>query len=274
MAAVVFSDLDGTLLELATYSWEESRPAVERLRARGVPLVLCSSKTRAEVEHYRRELQLDAPFIVENGSAIFIPEGSFGSGESLPKPCHGCSIIELGLPAAEIRRRLAGLGAGLGLDLSGYADLPQPEIRRLTGLDEEGARRASRREYSETLLRARLTPGSLRRFEEALAARGLQGAPGSRFLTVTGGGADKGEAVRRLLELYRREDPALLSVAVGDGANDAPMLSAVDLPYLVQRPDGSWAEMEIARLARVEAVGPAGFRRVVEDLCEGPLHRP
>jgi mannosyl-3-phosphoglycerate phosphatase family protein len=254
VAAIVFSDLDGTLLTLETYSCEEARPAVELLRSRDIPLVLCSSKTRAEIEHHRRELALDAPFIVENGSAIFIPAGQ------------GCSVIELGLPAAEIRRRLADLRSEPGLDLRGYADLPLDEIRQRTGLDEEAARRASRREYSETLLQESVTPAALDRLQEALAACGLSAAGGSRFVTVTGCGADKGQATRLLLDLYRRRDPSLISVGLGDGPNDGPMLAEVDLPYLVQKPSGAWAEIDVPRLVRVEGVGPAGFRKVIGEL--------
>lgn len=256
MAAIVFSDLDGTLLALETYSCEEARPAVELLRSRGIPLVLCSSKTRAEIEHHRRELALDAPFIVENGSAVFIPAGQ------------GLSVIELGLPVVEIRRRLAGLRTELGLALRGYADLSLAGIRRLTGLDEEAARRASRREYSETLLEESFTPEALGRLQEALAACGLSGAAGSRFVTVTGHGADKGQATRLLRDLYLRQDPSLISVGLGDGPNDGPMLAEVDLPYLVRKPSGAWAEVDVPRLVRVEGVGPAGFCKVIRELFD------
>jgi mannosyl-3-phosphoglycerate phosphatase len=264
--AVVFSDLDGTLLELETSSSKEARPAVDLLRARGVPLVLCSSKTRTEIEHLRRELALDAPFIVENGSAVFIPAGSFDGAGNLPRPRQGYMAIELGLPVGEVRRRWASLRAELGVEFRGYGDLSLRELRRHTGLDEAGARRASRREYSETLLLEDLTLAARNRLQEGLAARGLSGAVGSRFFTVTGLGADKGRATRLLLELYRREDPSLISVGLGDGPNDGPMLAAVDLPFLVQRPAGTWAEVDVARLVRVGSVGPAGFREAVTEL--------
>lgn len=254
MAAVVFSDLDGTLLALDTYSCEEARPAVEILRSRGIPLVLCSSKTRAEIEHHRRELALDAPFIVENGSAVFIPARQ------------GYSMIELGLPVGEVRRRLVDLRGELGRDLRGYADLSPAEIRRLTGLDEKAARRASLREYSETLLEESFMPDALDRLQEALSACGLCGSAGSRFVTVTGRGADKGRATRLLLDLFRRQDPSLISVGLGDGPNDGPMLTAVDLPYLVKKPSGAWAGMDVPRLVRVEGAGPAGFCQVIAKL--------
>lgn len=273
MGAIAFSDLDGTLLDLVTYSCEVARPAVELLRARGIPLVLCSSKTRAEMEHYRRELALDTPFIVENGSAIFIPEGCLDEGGPPEGLVQGFSVIELGLGVGEIRARLAGILGELGLDLRGYADLSPPEIGRRTGLDEEGVRRASQREYSETLLQESFNPETLDRLQKALASRGLSGVAGSRFFTVTGRGADKGRATRLARKLYQLQDPSLISVGIGDGANDGPMLAEVDLPYLVQKPDGTWAEMEIeiARLVRVDGVGPAGFRKMVGAIVEEKL---
>ena len=46
---VFFTDLDGTLLDHATYKWTRARRALTTLRRRGIPLVIVTSKTRAEV---------------------------------------------------------------------------------------------------------------------------------------------------------------------------------------------------------------------------------
>ena len=238
MSLVVFSDVDGTLLDRDTYSWEAARPAVERLRQRRIPLVLCTSKTRVEVEHLRRELGIADPFIVENGSAIVFDDGG---------------LTELGLPYSEIRERLVRTG----LSFSGYGDLSLEEICRLTGLDPEAARRAARREYSETLFRWQ------EGLETALAAQGLFGVQGTRFFTVTGQGADKGRAVRLLLAKLREDDAGLRSIGLGDSPNDAPMLAEVDVPVLVQRPGGVWAEIDLPGLRRVEGVGPVGVLEAV-----------
>ncbi|UCH52084.1 MAG: HAD hydrolase family protein, partial [Chloroflexota bacterium] len=62
---VIFSDLDGTLLDRATYSYDKALPTVDYLRERGIPIVFCSAKTRVEQEVYRRELKVFHPFIVE-----------------------------------------------------------------------------------------------------------------------------------------------------------------------------------------------------------------
>jgi len=44
------------------------------------------------------------------------------------------------------------------------------------------------------------------------------------------------------------------------------MLQVVDLPFLVQRPDQTWAAMDIPQLTRIEAVGPEGFSAVINNL--------
>ena len=63
---IVFSDLDGSLLDHDTYDWAPARPALEALRESGIPLVLVSSKTLAELDDYRRQLDLRHPVVAEN----------------------------------------------------------------------------------------------------------------------------------------------------------------------------------------------------------------
>ena len=71
---VIFTDLDGTLLDHHTYSYDAARPALERLRKSEIPLIMVSSKTRIEIEVLRTEIGNREPFIPENGGAIFIPD--------------------------------------------------------------------------------------------------------------------------------------------------------------------------------------------------------
>ena len=53
---VVFTDLDGTLLDHTSYSHQAAEPALEAIRERRIPLVFCTSKTRAEVEQDRKSV--------------------------------------------------------------------------------------------------------------------------------------------------------------------------------------------------------------------------
>src|SRR3989339_344329 len=99
---IVFTDLDGTLLDHDTYAYDEARPGLDRLAAEGVPLVLVSSKTRPEIEELRARLGNRHPFVPENGGAIFIPRDC---GLDIPpeaKAMGDYRVILLGRPRAEI----------------------------------------------------------------------------------------------------------------------------------------------------------------------------
>lgn len=260
---VVFTDLDGTLLELETYAYDQAQAAVEWLNTRQIPLVFCSSKTRAEQEFYRQALKVEAPFIVENGSAIFIPEDYFDFAYPYHRAPPGYRVIEMGVPVARIRQALSEIRTDLGFSYWGYADLSLLEICQLTGLDENQARRACQREYSETLLKFNFTPQTLKRFQAALARRGLACITGSSFYTISGQRSDKGQAVRLLVNLFRRKFGTVISVGLGDSPNDAPFLALVDYAYLVQKPDHSWFSLNLPHLEKVQGVGPAGWQSVI-----------
>jgi len=45
---------------------------------------------------------------------------------------------------------------------------------------------------------------------------------------------------------------------LGTAPNDLPMLSAVEIPVLVQQPGNVWEEMDLPNLYRVKGVGPEG----------------
>ncbi|WP_297062512.1 HAD hydrolase family protein, partial [Thermococcus sp.] len=73
---VIFLDLDGTLLG-EDYSPEKAGPVISELTRRGYEIVINTSKTRFEVEHYLNAWGLEKPFITENGSAVYVPEDHF-----------------------------------------------------------------------------------------------------------------------------------------------------------------------------------------------------
>jgi len=73
MLQIVFSDLDGTLLDHRTYDYSPALPALAKLQEKQIPLVFCTRKTAAEMIPFRKEIKNKDPFIVENGGGIYIP---------------------------------------------------------------------------------------------------------------------------------------------------------------------------------------------------------
>ena len=84
MELIIFTDLDGTLLDLDTYSFKKAKPALklikkENKKEKNIAVVPCTSKTAEETKFYLKKLKIKEPFIVENGGAIYIPKGYFST---------------------------------------------------------------------------------------------------------------------------------------------------------------------------------------------------
>ncbi|EMR5910806.1 HAD-IIB family hydrolase, partial [Enterobacter hormaechei] len=68
---LVFTDLDGTLLDFHTLDWQPAAPWLAKLRDKQIPVILCSSKTTAGMQDMQQELGLGGlPYIAENGAVI------------------------------------------------------------------------------------------------------------------------------------------------------------------------------------------------------------
>ena len=74
---LIFTDLDGSLLDHHSYSFKPAVEMLEKLESKGIPVIPITSKTMAELLPLRKLLNNHHPFIVENGAAIYIPHGYF-----------------------------------------------------------------------------------------------------------------------------------------------------------------------------------------------------
>jgi len=72
---IIFTDLDGTFLDYNTHSFSALEHILIRLKKLDVPLIFCTSKTRAEIEALRQKCHNSHPFISGNGGGVFIPKG-------------------------------------------------------------------------------------------------------------------------------------------------------------------------------------------------------
>lgn len=268
---IFFTDLDGSLLNSGTYSFEAALPALEALRSLHVPVILVSSKTRAEIEPLRRRLDHHDPFIVENGGAVFVPLNTFDFPLERSRRRSAYHVIELGTPYALLRDVLKQIEDSVDTPLRGFGDLSLDDIMGATGLSREEALRAKLREFDEPFL----LDGPPELVEEVchqIVTRGLRWTKGGRFFHLTGPN-DKGRAADILLRCYQRQwrldglHEDLETVGIGDSLNDLPLLLSVDRPVLVQKPDGSYdPDINLPGLIRAPGIGPAGWNQAVLDL--------
>ncbi len=261
---LIFTDLDGTLLDHHTYSFKPALPALKALKERHIPLIICTSKTRAEIEKWRQELQNDHPFISENGGAIFIPKGYFSHKFCFEREKNNYLVIELGTPYSHLREILSRIRDSLGLALKGFGDLSDEEVARLCGLSTEEARLAKKREYDEPFLLDE--ENLLKKIQKAAGLSNFQVTRGGRFFHLMGEN-DKGVAFRLLTDIYRKNSEHIETIALGDSLNDQSMLRAADHPVLVQKPDGSYdPEVKLPSLRFAPGIGPAGWNEAVLEL--------
>lgn len=243
---LIFTDLDGTLLDHESYDFGPARPMLERLAGMQVPVILASSKTAAEISEWQQRLGLTHwPAIVENGAAVH--DGRFDDTAYL-----------------RLRAALAGTAA----PFRGFGDMTDAETADVTGLPIDEARLARRRAYSEPGVWTGSEAG-LDAFLDALAAQGISARRGGRFLTLSYGGTKAG----RMAEISARFRPDV-TIALGDAPNDAEMIAGADRGIIIRNDHGPGlpplpGEAE-GRILRTQAAGPAGWTegltRVLRDL--------
>lgn len=260
---VVFSDLDGTLLDPATYRWEPAGPALEALRRAGAPLVLVSSKTRAELEAWRRRLGNLHPFVVENGGAVYVPLGYFPFSLADAVERDGYQVVPLGRPYPELVRALRDAAAETGVQVVGFHQMTPGQVRRHARLSWLEARLAKQREYDEPfLIRGRTDPSPLL---AAIERRGLRWTRGGRFYHILGEN-EKAAAVHRLICAYRNLYREIRTLGLGDGWNDVSFLKLMDIAVVVKSPAASEICAALPGARQTCQPGPQGWSQAVLEV--------
>ncbi|MEQ6250026.1 HAD-IIB family hydrolase [Sulfitobacter sp. HNIBRBA3233] len=248
---VVFSDLDGTLLDHETYDWSPAKPALDLLKSIPAPVILCSSKTAPEVAVLQEAMGLtDYPAIVENGA------GTIGAEQSRPS----VALYK------RLREVLDSIPANLRKDFAGFGDMSDEEVAEITGLSVGGATRARDRSFSEPGLWYG-SDADRESFIAALAHQGVSAREGGRFLTLSFG-RTKGDA---MAQLATRFAPAR-TIALGDAPNDIEMIAAADYGVIVANPQRNplpeLAGEREGRIRRTTQPGPEGWNKAIHDLVQ------
>lgn len=255
---IVVTDLDGTLLDHETYAYSPAEPALRQLRDLGVPLVLASSKTAAEIQPLRDRLGFShCEAIVENGSGILEPHESTGQSDETYR---------------RLRRTLNQLPGALRGQYQGFGDWTAQEVSERTGLSIEDAGNARIRRFSEPGLWLG-SDADRDRFITAARAAGLTVQQGGRFLTLSFGG-NKAERMMEIAGRRHRADrggkPYI--VALGDAQNDVAMIEQADLGVIIPNPAHKGLPRlegeDTGRIIRAASAGPAGWNEIIMSLLE------
>jgi mannosyl-3-phosphoglycerate phosphatase len=259
---IIFTDLDGTLLDHYSYSFDKAMPALQLLKEKNIPLIICSSKTRKEIEYYRRKLDNSLPFISENGGGIYIPMEYFKFQISNFKSEENGDyhVIRLGARYSDLREVIRGL-QNEGFNVKGFGDMTVEELAEIANMSIDEARMAKERDFDEPFV----FDGSEtdeQRLLEAIISKGFNYTQG-RFFHILGN-SDKGKAVSILIDMFKRKFGEIITIAIGDSPNDIPMLGKVDYPIIVQKPDGSYnRKIDMPNLIKADGIGPDGWNKAI-----------
>ena len=287
---LVLTSLDGSLLDLESNSYGAARQALAALERRSIPLVLYSLRTRAQLEHVRRQLRLEHPFICEDGSAVYVPEHYFPAGILDERWQHRPPyyVYALGLPYARLRSILQQVRQDSRLDLIGFGDWTASELAAATGIPLEEAERAQQREYSEIFsysgdpetLREAFAQQEANLTQHLLRVRQLHFSSLPQwYLTgwvqpVTEPHFSPGEeAVRRLLDCYQRHLGPVQALGIGCSPPDVAFLRWVERKVVLPSPiaDSLWSEA-LPQWQLAQLPGPEGWNEVVLTWLEETDH--
>ena len=233
---LVFTDMDGTLLDHHTYSFDAARPALASLKQKNIPVIPCTSKTYAEMVELRDYIGLTGPFIVENGAAAFVPHGVLSQKPVGAIWQDGFWCQSFTSPKAHWLKLLEMIKPEFEGEFTHFSEMSIDDIVQATGLDEASASRAAQRQYGEPVMWL----GDEQRkseFLRAVKARGAQPLEGGRFIHISGD-CDKGAARRWLVQAFSRQsEKTPQAIALGDGKNDIAMLEAADIAVIIKSPN-------------------------------------
>lgn len=273
---LIITDLDGTLFDYHTYSFEAAQPALDRIRQLSIPLILCSSKTGGEIALICKKLGMKLPFIAENGGAIYLPKG-FLSGDFeetflLNSEDEEYVIMEMGTGRDKLTEVFQEVRELNGAGIKSFSDMSLEEVMEHTSLPENEARLAMERRFTEPFLFLSQDESYKSEVIKQFADRGLTTVKGGRFYHLMGD-ISKGKAVSRIKEIFSRiSGNEITSMGLGDSENDISMLSAVERPVIVRKWDGSWMEAHGTEdFERTEGIGPVGWNEAVLSFLDSRL---
>jgi mannosyl-3-phosphoglycerate phosphatase family protein len=256
---LVVTDLDGTLLDHDTYSYEAAGEAIELLHQQAIPVILNTSKTYAETLGLQQELGIDDPFIVESGSCLFLPRKHFPEQPQDAELRDAHWAITLGCS----QQAIEGVLDKIETPGSSYTRLSQCTVEQavaLTGLTPAQAGQALAREFSEPLI-WHADADAQARFEKQLTEHGLRLIQGGRFLHVLGD-SDKGRAIKVLAKHYQGE---VKTIILGDSANDAAMLAMADISVIVKSPANHSLQQLITPSLQTIQQAPQGWTEGIKQ---------
>ena len=232
---IIFTDLDASLLDEDTFSCFEILETIYSIKDSGVLLIPNTSKTEVETKKFLNSLNIEVPYIIENGAKFCDVWRICGSIKEIN--------VEFGISVMELDQKLSCL-----TDTNFYKNfelldtLPLYTQIEILGLDNSSIKDAMARRYSRLFKNS----GVSERIDEwcsILSRKNLSFVEGGRVCSLSGL-HDKSTPMKWLLKSLRSKDKRLpIVIAIGDGKNDQAMFSVADIACVIPRKNGFLMEL-------------------------------
>ena len=253
-SVIIFTDLDGTLLNRDTFKFDEIKDYIKNLIDNGVIIIPNTSKTEKEIEEFIKELGKELPFISENGSSI-----------------HGLNLINANFPNKIILSRDkeelikifdSKVPDNLKAKCKFISEMNSKQQNNIFGLQGNNLKNALNRKYTIPFL---FEGDNLEKNKllKILKSSSLTMQEGGRVLNL-GDKTDKVKSMNQVLKIYRKVENKIKVIGVGDNFNDLDMLRNCDIPCLVFNDQFKQDQININNLIFSNKPSPEGWADVIK----------
>ena len=256
---IIFTDLDGSLLDKNTFEFDEIEDYFRELISLGIKIIPNSSKTEAELSDFNNRYNLNLSFIAENGSSI-----------------HGLNLMHKNLPEKIILSRSADeiynvynqkITPELKAKITFILRLKLKERKEIFGLPLDKMRLAVKRDHSIPI-QFNGTEIEKNEFIKIMNDSGLTIQTGGRIMNICDN-VNKSKAMSKTMELINKEiDNEIITIGVGDNQNDIDMLKHSDYPCLVKNNSFDSSLLNIDNLIKSTEPSPRGWADVIKTAIQ------
>ena len=256
---LIFTDLDGTLLNRDTFKFDGIKTFLNELITKNIIIIPNSSKTEQEIIEFNNEANFKFPFISENGSIIH--NLNFLSDEFPDKIVLAKNIYEI----QNIFDK--NIDQDLKSKCKVISNLTTSEQIQIFGLPENKLKNVFKRTCTIPIKFVGNNEEKLL-LKNMLLEIGLDFKDGGRVLNL-GDRINKADAMKKIIIMLEHKFKSKpKTIAVGDNHNDLEMLKNSDIPCLVKNDKFINKDVQIKNLIISKQTAPEGWVEIVKLALE------
>ena len=256
---IIFTDLDGSLLNKVTFRFDEIEDYFRELVSKDIKIIPNTSKTEAELLDFNNLYKLNLSFIAENGSSI-----------------HGLNLIHANLPEKVSLSRPTNqiyeiynenISSDLKNNITFISKLNIKEQQEIFGLPLDKIKLALKRNNS---LPIQFNGNEFEKneFIKIMNNAGLTVQTGGRVMNICDK-VNKSKAMLKAVELIKEKmNDEIITIGVGDNQNDIDMLKEADYSCLVKNDNFDSSLINIDNLIKSSEPSPKGWADVIKTAIQ------